>query len=104
MKSAIEITRILCTLFQIGVERNYRRRFSLDIMLSRERNSLADTHQIHKDYFLLFYTTTEFLEKSFVRCILLFNKTWKEMRACEVDFQVVRSSLLAMAYRDELAF
>jgi hypothetical protein len=61
----------------------------------RERNSLADTHQIHKDYFLLFYTTTEFLEKSFVRCILLFNKTWKEMRACEVDFQVVRFHCVA---------
>ncbi|CAF3189028.1 unnamed protein product, partial [Rotaria sp. Silwood2] len=68
VKSAIEITRILCKLFYIGVEPN--------------------RHQIHKDYFLLFYTISSFFEQAFVRCLLLFNKTWKEMRACDVDFQV----------------
>ncbi|CAF0860780.1 unnamed protein product [Rotaria sordida] len=71
VKSAIEITRILCKLFYIGVEPN--------------------RHQIHKDYFLLFYTISSFFEQAFVRCLLLFNKTWKEMRACDVDFQVVSS-------------
>ncbi|CAF1533950.1 unnamed protein product [Adineta steineri] len=71
VKSAIEITQILCTLFSIGVEPN--------------------RHQIHKDYFLLFYIISSFFEQAFVRCLLLFNKTWKEMRACDVDFQVVSS-------------
>ncbi|CAF3051211.1 unnamed protein product [Rotaria sp. Silwood2] len=71
VKSAIEITRILCKLFHIGVEPN--------------------RHQMHKDYFLLFYTISSFFEQAFVRCLLLFNKTWKEMRACDVDFQVVSS-------------
>ncbi|CAF4282129.1 unnamed protein product, partial [Adineta steineri] len=71
VKSAIEITRILCTLFSIGVEPN--------------------RHQIHKDYFLLFYIISSFFEQAFVRCLLLFNKTLKEMRACDVDFQVVSS-------------
>ncbi|CAF3353258.1 unnamed protein product [Rotaria sp. Silwood1] len=71
VKSAIEITRILCKLFYIGVEPN--------------------RHQIHKDYFLLFYTVSSFFEQAFVRCLLLFNKTWKEMRACDIDFQVVIS-------------
>ncbi len=52
---------------------------------------LANRHQISKDYFLLFYTISSFFEQSFVRCLLLFNKTWKEMRACDVDFQVVSS-------------
>lgn len=51
--------------------------------------SLANRHQIHKDYFLLFYTISSFFEQAFVRCLLLFNKTWKEMRACDADFQVV---------------
>ncbi|CAF2070271.1 unnamed protein product [Rotaria magnacalcarata] len=71
VKSAIEITRILCRLFNIGIEPN--------------------RHQIHKDYFLLFYTITLFFEQAFARCLLLFNKTWKEMRACDVDFEVVSS-------------
>ncbi|UJR25468.1 hypothetical protein I4U23_006815 [Adineta vaga] len=69
VKSAIEITRILCTLFSIGIE--------------------PTRHQNHDDYFLLFYITSSFFEQAFVRCLLLFNKTWKEMRACDVDFQVV---------------
>jgi hypothetical protein len=54
-------------------------------------NYLATRHQIHKDYFLLFYTISSFFEQAFVRCLLLFNKTWKEMRACDMDFQVVSS-------------
>ncbi len=54
-------------------------------------NYLATHHQIHKDYFLLFYTISSFFEQAFVRCLLLFNKTWKEMRACDMDFQVVSS-------------
>jgi hypothetical protein len=52
---------------------------------------LANIHQIHKDYFLLFYTISSFFEQAFARCLLLFNKTWKEMRACDIDFQVVSS-------------
>ncbi|CAF0761526.1 unnamed protein product [Adineta ricciae] len=71
VKSAIEITRILCTLFSIGIEPN--------------------RHQNHADYFLLFYIISSFFEQAFVRCLLLFNKTWKEMRACDVDFLVVSS-------------
>jgi hypothetical protein len=53
--------------------------------------SLANLQQIYKDYFLLFYTISSFFEQAFVRCLLLFNKTWKEMRACDNDFQVVSS-------------
>lgn len=52
---------------------------------------LANQHQLHKDYFLLFYTISSFFEQAFVRCLLLFNKTWKEMRACDIDFHVVSS-------------
>jgi hypothetical protein len=52
-------------------------------------NYLANIRQVHKDYFLLFYTISSFFEQAFARCLLLFNKTWKEMRACDVDFQVV---------------
>lgn len=71
VRSAIEITRILSTLFSIGIEPNI--------------------HDIYDDYFLLFYTISSFFEQAFVRCLLLFNKTWKEMRACDADFQVVSS-------------
>ena len=52
---------------------------------------LATIQQKHKDYFLLFYTASFFFEQAFARCLLLFNKTWKEMRACDVDFSVVSS-------------
>jgi len=71
VKSAIEVTRILCTLFSIGIEPNLR--------------------QIQRDYFLLFFTISSFFEQTFVRSIVLFNKTWKEMRASEIDFLVVSS-------------
>ncbi|CAF5090394.1 unnamed protein product [Rotaria sp. Silwood1] len=69
LKSSIEVTRILCILFHIGVE--------------------ANRYKIHKDYFLLFYTSSSFFERAFVRCILLFNKTWKEMRTYDVHFPVI---------------
>jgi len=52
---------------------------------------LATINEIYNDYFLLFYTVSSFFEQAFVRCLLLFNRTWKEMRACDVDFQVVSS-------------
>ena len=85
VRSAIEITQMLCKLFCIGIDRK-------DSPLSffeYTNEFLANIHQVHKDYFLLFYIVPSFFEQAFVRSLLLFNKTWKEMRACDVDFQVV---------------
>ncbi|CAF0918446.1 unnamed protein product [Didymodactylos carnosus] len=69
IRSAIVVTKILCELFRIGIDP-------------------AEDQQI-EHYFLLFYTIPSFFEQCFVRCTSLFNKTWKEMRAKQSDFDIV---------------
>uniref|UniRef100_A0A8C2T4A4 Engulfment and cell motility 2 n=1 Tax=Coturnix japonica TaxID=93934 RepID=A0A8C2T4A4_COTJA len=71
-RSAIELTRMLCEILQVGELR---------------RN----------DYHPMFFTHDRAFEELFAICIQLLNKTWKEMRATAEDFnkvmQVVREQI-----------
>ncbi|KAM6457659.1 engulfment and cell motility protein 2 isoform 2-T2 [Liasis olivaceus] len=74
-RSAIELTRMLCEILQIGELPNEGR----------------------NDYHPMFFTHDHAFEELFAICIQLLNKTWKEMRATAEDFhkvmQVVREQI-----------
>ncbi|KAL7990167.1 hypothetical protein Chor_010521 [Crotalus horridus] len=74
-RSAIELTRMLCEILQIGELPNEGR----------------------NDYHPMFFTHDQALEELFAICIQLLNRTWKEMRATAEDFhkvmQVVREQI-----------
>uniref|UniRef100_A0A8C5RPF3 Engulfment and cell motility 2 n=1 Tax=Laticauda laticaudata TaxID=8630 RepID=A0A8C5RPF3_LATLA len=74
-RSAIELTKVLCEILQIGELPNEGR----------------------NDYHPMFFTHDQALEELFVICIQLLNRTWKEMRATVEDFhkvmQVVREQI-----------
>ncbi|TKC43572.1 hypothetical protein EI555_011927 [Monodon monoceros] len=74
-RSAIELTRMLCEILQVGELPNEGR----------------------NDYHPMFFTHDRAFEELFGICIQLLNKTWKEMRATAEDFnkvmQVVREQI-----------
>ncbi|KAF1405848.1 Engulfment and cell motility protein 2, partial [Spheniscus humboldti] len=74
-RSAIELTRMLCEILQVGELPNEGR----------------------NDYHPMFFTHDRAFEELFAICIQLLNKTWKEMRATAEDFnkvmQVVREQI-----------
>uniref|UniRef100_A0A670ZSI7 Engulfment and cell motility 2 n=1 Tax=Pseudonaja textilis TaxID=8673 RepID=A0A670ZSI7_PSETE len=74
-RSAIELTKALCEILQIGELPNEGR----------------------NDYHPMFFTHDQALEELFAICIQLLNRTWKEMRATVEDFhkvmQVVREQI-----------
>ncbi|XP_032073497.1 engulfment and cell motility protein 2 isoform X2 [Thamnophis elegans] len=74
-RSAIELTKMLCEILQIGELPNEGR----------------------NDYHPMFFTHDQALEELFVIGIQLLNRTWKEMRATAEDFhkvmQVVREQI-----------
>ncbi|XP_069507300.1 engulfment and cell motility protein 2 isoform X1 [Ambystoma mexicanum] len=74
-RSAIELTRMLCEILQVGELPNEGR----------------------NDYHPMFFTHDRAFEEFFCICIQLLNKTWKEMRATAEDFnkvmQVVREQI-----------
>ncbi|KAM3838601.1 engulfment and cell motility protein 2 isoform 4-T4 [Vipera latastei] len=74
-RSAIELTRMLCEVLQIGELPNEGR----------------------NDYHPMFFTHDQALEELFAICMQLLNRTWKEMRATAEDFhkvmQVVREQI-----------
>ncbi|XP_062822877.1 engulfment and cell motility protein 2 isoform X1 [Anolis carolinensis] len=74
-RSAIELTRMLCEILQVGELPNEGR----------------------NDYHPMFFTHDRAFEELFAICIQLVNKTWKEMRATAEDFnkvmQVVREQV-----------
>ncbi|XP_026543270.1 engulfment and cell motility protein 2 isoform X3 [Notechis scutatus] len=74
-RSAIELTKVLCEILQIGELPNEGR----------------------NDYHPMFFTHDQALEELFAICIQLLNRTWKEMRATVEDFhkvmQVVREQI-----------
>ncbi|XP_029009170.1 engulfment and cell motility protein 3 [Betta splendens] len=74
-RSSIELTLILCEILRIG-------------------ESPSETGS---DYHPIFFSQDRLLEELFCVCIQLLNKTWKEMRATQEDFdkvmQVVREQI-----------
>uniref|UniRef100_A0A8D2PZC1 Engulfment and cell motility 2 n=1 Tax=Varanus komodoensis TaxID=61221 RepID=A0A8D2PZC1_VARKO len=74
-RSAIELTKMLCEILQVGELPNEGR----------------------NDYHPMFFTHDRAFEELFTICIQLLNKTWKEMRATAEDFnkvmQVVREQI-----------
>ncbi|XP_012827130.1 engulfment and cell motility protein 2 isoform X1 [Xenopus tropicalis] len=74
-RSAIELTKMLCDILQVGELPNEGR----------------------NDYHPMFFTHERSFEEFFCICIQLLNKTWKEMRATAEDFnkvmQVVREQI-----------
>ncbi|KAG8565487.1 hypothetical protein GDO81_012873 [Engystomops pustulosus] len=74
-RSAIELTKMLCEILQVGELPNEGR----------------------NDYHPMFFTHEKAFEEFFCICIQLLNKTWKEMRATAEDFnkvmQVVREQI-----------
>ncbi|XP_053309078.1 engulfment and cell motility protein 2 isoform X1 [Spea bombifrons] len=74
-RSAIELTKMLCEILQVGELPNEGR----------------------NDYHPMFFTHERSFEEFFCICIQLLNKTWKEMRATAEDFnkvmQVVREQI-----------
>nr|XP_020662676.1 engulfment and cell motility protein 2 isoform X3 [Pogona vitticeps] len=74
-RSAIELTKMLCEILQVGELPNEGR----------------------NDYHPMFFTHDHAFEELFAVCIQLLNKTWKEMRATAEDFnkvmQVVREQI-----------
>ncbi|XP_073522759.1 engulfment and cell motility protein 3 [Phyllobates terribilis] len=66
-RSSIHLTLILCEILQVG-------------------EAASETGQ---DFLTLFYAQDHFLQELFCVCIQLLNKTWKEMRAAQEDFDKV---------------
>ncbi|XP_063816580.1 engulfment and cell motility protein 2 isoform X1 [Pseudophryne corroboree] len=66
-RSAIELTKMLCEILQVGELPNEGR----------------------NDYHPMFFTHERSFEEFFCICIQLLNKTWKEMRATAEDFNKV---------------
>uniref|UniRef100_A0A7N6A3Y2 ELMO domain-containing protein n=1 Tax=Anabas testudineus TaxID=64144 RepID=A0A7N6A3Y2_ANATE len=74
-RSSIELTLILCEILRIG----------------------EPPSETGSDYHPIFFSQDRLLEELFCVCIQLLNKTWKEMRATQEDFdkvmQVVREQI-----------
>uniref|UniRef100_A0A8C6Q0K3 Engulfment and cell motility 3 n=1 Tax=Nothobranchius furzeri TaxID=105023 RepID=A0A8C6Q0K3_NOTFU len=74
-RSSIQLTLVLCEILRIG----------------------EPTSETGSDYHPIFFSQDKLLEELFCVCIQLLNKTWKEMRATQEDFdkvmQVVREQI-----------
>ncbi|XP_028665544.1 engulfment and cell motility protein 3 [Erpetoichthys calabaricus] len=74
-RSSIQLTQMLCEILRIG----------------------EPTFETGQDYYPVFFAQDHLLEELFCICIQLLNKTWKEMRATQEDFdkvmQVVREQI-----------
>ncbi|MBN3293258.1 ELMO3 protein, partial [Polypterus senegalus] len=74
-RSSIQLTQMLCEILRIG----------------------EPTSETGQDYYPVFFAQDHLLEELFCICIQLLNKTWKEMRATQEDFdkvmQVVREQI-----------
>ncbi|MBN3309837.1 ELMO3 protein, partial [Amia calva] len=74
-RSSIQLTQILCEILRIG----------------------EPSSETGQDYHPIFFAQDRLLEELFCICIQLLNKTWKEMRATQEDFdkvmQVVREQI-----------
>ncbi|CAF96838.1 unnamed protein product, partial [Tetraodon nigroviridis] len=122
-RCAIELTRMLCEILQVGELREYSSRASAPVLLTHSCihyvticNHRTSSHFIISvlqlksfsffsflanegcnDYHPMFFTHDRAWEEFFCVCIQLLNKTWKEMRATAEDFnkvmQVVREQI-----------
>ncbi|KAG2470239.1 ELMO3 protein, partial [Polypterus senegalus] len=71
-RSSIQLTQMLCEILRIG----------------------EPTSETGQDYYPVFFAQDHLLEELFCICIQLLNKTWKEMRATQEDFdKVVREQI-----------
>uniref|UniRef100_A0A8C7XUV9 Engulfment and cell motility 3 n=1 Tax=Oryzias sinensis TaxID=183150 RepID=A0A8C7XUV9_9TELE len=68
-RSSIQLTLILCEILRIG----------------------EPASETGSDYHTIFFNQDKLLEELFCVCIQLLNKTWKEMRATQEDFDKVKS-------------
>lgn len=71
-RTSVELVRLLCEVLRIGE---------------------APSEQGHH-YHPMFFTTDHPFEEFFCVCIVLLNKTWKEMRATKEDFVKVHLRLI----------
>ena len=68
-KSSIELTKKLCEILRIGEQPT----------------------ELGEEYYPMFFTHNHAFEEFYCICILLFNKTWREMAAIKDDFDKVMS-------------
>lgn len=70
-RTSIELVKLLCQILRIGI---------------------SPDEQKNPIYYPLFFTHDHPFEEFYSVCIILLNKTWKEMRASIEDFEKVRKS------------
>jgi len=100
-RSSIQLTLILCEILRIGEPRKF-----ISILLlptfyvsSGQTNSKAENpsfltaSETGSDYHPIFFSQDRLMEELFCVCIQLLNKTWKEMRATQEDFDKVVYSM-----------
>ena len=68
-KASVELTKKLCEILRIGEQPT----------------------ELGEDFYPMFFTHDHAFEEFYCICILLFNKTWKEMAAIKDDFEKVMS-------------
>ncbi|XP_042318115.1 engulfment and cell motility protein 2 isoform X2 [Sceloporus undulatus] len=89
-RSAIELTKMLCEILQVGELRKWAG-------VGHRRDLEHRANEGRNDYHPMFFTHDRAFEELFAICIQLVNKTWKEMRATAEDFnkvmQVVREQI-----------
>lgn len=79
-RTSVELVRLLCEVLRIGE---------------------APSEQGHH-YHPMFFTTDHPFEEFFCVCIVLLNKTWKEMRATKEDFVKVPAHTCIAFYHSKI--
>lgn len=103
-RSSIQLTLILCEILRIGEPRKSDTRpadpcmwFAVKRILKGARVllpllplSVRTASETGSDYHPIFFGQDRLMEELFCVCIQLLNKTWKEMRATQEDFDKVK--------------
>lgn len=99
-RSSIQLTLILCEILRIGEPRQsdlLRAAISALSCSSSNLFCLFTASETGSGYHPIFFSQDRLMEELFCVCIQLLNKTWKEMRATQEDFdkvmQVVREQI-----------
>lgn len=96
-RSSIQLTLILCEILRIGEPRKppaapaIPHWFLFTLLSFRACLFLFAASETGSNYHPIFFSQDRLLEELFCVCIQLLNKTWKEMRATQEDFDKVRS-------------
>lgn len=107
-RSSIQLTLILCEILRIGEPRKFTSNALSAITLpwsDSETTNVASccacppsfpslplltASETGSDYHPIFFSQDRLMEEVFCVCIQLLNKTWKEMRATQEDFDKVQ--------------